>query len=317
MWARRRRALAGLLSALLTVLIVWAAWPAPHEARHQAARTTGGSTGLLPSAIQSGSAVAPLPRPLARLRPGPAQTLIRGPRALAVPILRYHIIGSPPRHEPYPYLFVARSAFVAQLRYLVRHGYRAVTLQQLYDFWHGRGTLPPHPVVLSFDDGYLSQFSVAAPLLHELRWPGELGLCVRFVMARKALPPPYVRADGPSAQLTLADVRALIAAGWEIDAHTISHPTLTRVSATRLTHEVSGSRTVLHRLLGLPMNFFYYPRGVYDSAVVAAVRRAGYLGAITCRSGLASGNEPYILKRIGVERGESLGAFAASLRPGA
>ena len=54
--------------------------------------------------------------------------------------------------------------------------------------------LPRHPVVLSFDDGYRQDFSVVAPLLHELRWPAVLNLIVRNTRPGQDLTPVYVRA---------------------------------------------------------------------------------------------------------------------------
>ena len=106
-----------------------------------------------------------------------------------MPILRYHVVGIPRPGQPHPELFVAPQAFVAQLRYLVAHDYRAITLLQLEEYWRGRGRLPAHPVVFSFDDGYRGDFTTVAPLLRELRWPAVLYQCLRFLGPNLA--PPY------------------------------------------------------------------------------------------------------------------------------
>jgi peptidoglycan/xylan/chitin deacetylase (PgdA/CDA1 family) len=254
----------------------------------------------------AGLPVATLSRPIARLHPGRVVGIVSAPRTLAVPILMYHVVGLTPPGEPYPGLFVSKSAFVAQLRYLVANGYQAVSLQRVYDFWHGRATLPRRPVVLSFDDGYRQDFSVVAPLLHELRWPAVLNLIVRNTRPGQDLIPTYVR--------------ALIVAGWEIDSHTVNHLDLTTLSAAQLHYELVASRRDLRRLFGVPVNFFCYPSGSYDPAVERAARSAGYLAATTTNSGLAGPAQPYRLARLRVSGGESLSAFAAILRdavPGA
>ena len=64
--------------------------------------------------------------------------------------------------------------------------------------------------------------------------------------------------------------------GWEIDAHTLTHPDLTTVDAARLRREVAGSRRWLRQTFAVPVNFFAYPSGRYNPAVEAAVRAAGY-----------------------------------------
>ncbi len=108
-------------------------------------------------------------------------------------------------------------------------------------------------------------------------------------------------------------MRKLIAAGWEIDAHTISHLDLTGLDDARLRYEVAGSRAALRKRFGRPVAFFCYPAGRYDAQVIAAVRAAGYLGATTVDPGLASPNEPYTLKRIRISYTDGVSGFAAKL----
>jgi peptidoglycan/xylan/chitin deacetylase (PgdA/CDA1 family) len=218
-----------------------------------------------------------------------------------VPILMYHVIANPIPGSPYPGLYVSRQEFDGEVRWLARHGYRAVTLMQVVDDWRGLAELPRKPVVLSFDDGYHSDYTTALPALRALRWPGVLNLEVNNTKRVWGLEPGLVR--------------ALLAAGWELDAHTITHPDLTHVATARLWTEVAGSRRILQREFGVPVDFFCYPSGRYDAAVVADVRRAGYLGATTTRYGLARPAEGlYTLDRVRVSGGEGVSGLAAALR---
>jgi peptidoglycan/xylan/chitin deacetylase (PgdA/CDA1 family) len=57
-------------------------------------------------------------------------------------------------------------------------GYHAVTLDRVWQAWHGRARLPSKPVVLSFDDGYGGDFGTAMPVLRRRGWPGVLNLLV-------------------------------------------------------------------------------------------------------------------------------------------
>jgi peptidoglycan/xylan/chitin deacetylase (PgdA/CDA1 family) len=226
----------------------------------------------------------------------PAQA---GSRLQPVPILMYHVVSSPPAGAPYPELYVSRASFAAQVGWLAGHGYHAVTLQQVFDSWRGAGTLPARPVVFSFDDGYLSQVTNALPVLKARKWPGVLNLEYRNLKPVWGIRPP--------------GIRKLLAAGWELDAHTLTHPDLTAVDAARLHEEVAGSREAIHRRFHVPVNFFCYPAGRYDDAVIAAVQQAGYLGATSTRYGLARPGELYTLARLRVNGSDSLSAFAAKL----
>ena len=80
---------------------------------------------------------------------------------------------------PYPELFVSEADFAAQMRWLARHGYQAVTQRDLWNHWHRGAALPPRPIVLSFDDGYRSVADAAFPHMQRRSWPGVLNLTVK------------------------------------------------------------------------------------------------------------------------------------------
>jgi len=220
-------------------------------------------------------------------------------RLRPVPILMYHVLSPPPANAPYPELYVAPAAFRSEVAWLAAHGYHAVTLQRVFDAWRGAATLPAKPVVLSFDDGYLSDVRTALPVLRAHHWPGVLNLEVANLKPVWGIRPP--------------GVRKLLAAGWELDAHTLTHPDLTTVDAARLREEVTGSRGAIRKMFHVPVNFFCYPAGRYNDAVVAAVQQAGYLGATTTNYGLARPGDLYTLARVRVNGSDSVKAFAAKL----
>jgi peptidoglycan/xylan/chitin deacetylase (PgdA/CDA1 family) len=108
-------------------------------------------------------------------------------------------------------------------------------------------------------------------------------------------------------------VRQLIAAGWEIDAHTVTHPDLTTVDPAQLRYQVAGSRAAIRRLFHQPVDFFCYPAGRYDARVVEAVRAAGYRGATTVDEGLGQRSEAFTLKRVRVNGTDTAADLLARL----
>jgi peptidoglycan/xylan/chitin deacetylase (PgdA/CDA1 family) len=239
---------------------------------------------------------APAALALAALAGGaPSARAASGP---PVPILMYHHVTPAAPPARLPALWVLPAAFAAQVRALRRAGYRAVTLGRAWDAWTGGPPLPPLPVVLSFDDGYADQVSDALPVLRRVRWPGVLNLALDFL---------------PGMGGTAA-VRRLLAAGWEIDSHSITHADLTTLAPGRLRTELAGSRARIRSLFGVPASFFAYPSGRVDAAVVAAVRRAGYLAATTTRMGYATPRDRFRLARVQVSRGLSATDLLRRLR---
>lgn len=235
------------------------------------------------------------------LLPGAGQAAAPGGgRLQPVPILMYHVITAPPKGVAYPGLYVRSRDFAAQVAWLAAHGFHGVTLQQVFDGWRGAAHLPAHPIVFSFDDGSRSQLVNAFPVLRARGWPGVLNLELGHLTSFWGMPPPAVR--------------RLIAAGWEIDSHTINHPDLTTLDPQRLRAEVTGSRQRLRRLFHVPANFFCYPSGRYNSAVIAAVQAAGYYGATSTEYGLARPSDLYALDRVRVDGADRVSDFAAKIK---
>ena len=158
-------------------------------------------------------------------------------------------------------------------------GWHAVTLNQVAAYW-ARGTSlgAGKPIVITFDNGYASHYLNAFPVLKRLGWVGVENLPVT------GLPP----SDGG---LSDTQIRGLIAGGWELDTQGLTTTPLTGGDPTRLLSDLSAARQTLRSRYGVPVNWFAYPSGSYDDAVVAAVRTAGYVGATTLSPGWAGPQE--------------------------
>lgn len=258
-----------------------------------------------PAAVQRSSTATPAPA--ASPRPSTTEPLPPRPRIVAhpqpVPILVYHHVLDRAKGPPLLVMSVAR--FRTQLAYLAAHGYQPVTLRRVYDSWTGEGMLPPKPVVITFDDGYVDQVRNAAPVLRRYDWPAELALISDAL---------YVGSNAPAQRLTPAMVRGLLDDGWGLESHSVSHPDLTLLHGAKLRRQLLASRLRLQRLFDVPVEFFCYPGGIYSRRVKLAVRRAGYLAATGTRYGAATPRDLFSLPRIYCYGRESLRVFEERLR---
>jgi peptidoglycan/xylan/chitin deacetylase (PgdA/CDA1 family) len=223
--------------------------------------------------------------------PQPGWRPYRGP----VPILVYHALGNPPPGSPFPGLYVSFGEFRSEIAWLAKHGYQGVTLDQVEKAWYHHGTLPRKPIVITFDNGYPTQATFAPRVLGQYGWPGVLfDITIGHI--------------GPN------KIEPLIAKGWEIDSHSATHPDLTTLSGSALTYQVAGSRRFLERTYHVSSDNFCYPSSEYNSATIAAVRAAGYVGAVTENAGYATRTLPYQLDRFEIERGQGTATLAADLQ---
>jgi peptidoglycan/xylan/chitin deacetylase (PgdA/CDA1 family) len=224
------------------------------------------------------------------------------PGDATAPILMYHVINAPPEGAPYPSLYVTAAEFDAQMQALKDAGWVAVTLDQLEANWTTGAQLPAgKPFVITFDNGYHSQYSAALPELKKLGWVADEN------MQLTGLPP-------SQGGLLDSEIKAMVAAGWELDTQGVSHADLVELSGSELTAQVAGARRTIQKRFHVPVNWFCYPSGQYDAAVIAEVKAAGFKGSTTVVPGWAShSSDPYELPRLRIIGGTSPEALEAQM----
>ena len=300
--ARVRRARLAALGALLGVIVLGSAIAI-------AATSGGGSSGTSTQAAASNTthharagATARAGKHASSQAASPRSTVTGSgtgkPGTTSVPVLMYHVINPPPAGAPFPGLYVPADEFAAQMQALKTAGWHAVTMDQLEAYWtRGVPLGPGKPVVLTFDNGYASQYTNAMPILKRLGWVGDENIQL------SGLPP-------SQGGLTDAQVRGLLTAGWELDTQGISHADLIALGPTELHYQVATARQILQKRYGVPVNWFCYPSGHYDSSVIAEVKSAGFVGSTTVIPGWANpGEDPYRLPRLRVLGGTSPSAL--------
>ncbi len=199
------------------------------------------------------------------------------PGTASVPILVYHVINAQPAGSTAdPALYVPADQFQSQMQALKSQGWHAVTLNQLEANWtHGTSLGSGKPIVITFDNGYSSQYSNALPVLKGLGWAAVENLQLT------GLPP----SEGG---LTVTQIRGLIAAGWELDTQGLDHTDLTALDPSQLSNDLTSARQMMQSQYGVTPNWFSYPSGDYNATVTGAVRAAGYSGGTTVNQGWAN-----------------------------
>jgi peptidoglycan/xylan/chitin deacetylase (PgdA/CDA1 family) len=195
-------------------------------------------------------------------------------------ILGYHGIATAPPRDDLFRLLIPPDQFVAQLELLLRSGFKFTTLADLVDKLDG-GAPPPGYAVVTFDDGLRDNYITALPILRQYDIPATVYVAVGFIGGYN----PWIAPGAAAEMLGEDEVRALAAAGWEIGAHTMTHPDLSQLDYDRCLSEIERSRDALARMSGARIETFAYPFGHYGPAAVAATRDAGLRAALTTGSG--------------------------------
>ena len=186
-----------------------------------------------------------------------------------IPVLMYHRIAtvSGDRNSLPP------EKFEKQLQYLSTHGYHSVTIEQLEAHLIHNIKLPPKPVILTFDDGYQDNLTVALPLLKKYNQIGNVFSIAHWQGAENKW-----ENFGKALTKTM-DREELLQwqeAGNCIGSHTLEHPFLSKCSPEQLHHELADSKNELEHMTGKQITCICYPYGDFDNNVISEAKQCGY-----------------------------------------
>jgi len=193
----------------------------------------------------------------------------------------------------YPGTEITPAAFEAQMKQLKDRGITVISMQDLLAWKRGEKNIPPRCAVVTFDDGWKSQYEVAWPIMKKFGYPFTMFIYTEGVAGGSL---------GGGQAITWEQLTDMRDNGVDIEAHTATHQDLreghaiTLVGAgvkrtrTRLTgpqyeqwvrNEVVGSKELLEQRLGIKVNCFAVPFGSYNEHVKELARNAGYEAMFT------------------------------------
>lgn len=232
--------------------------------------------------------------------PSPTPTaawIHQGPEVVLVPIILYHRIDISPINSQY---YVPPDKFAEEMKLLHDWGYETISTELLIKAITEGADLPPRPLLITFDDGHLNNYTAAFPIMQKYGFTGVLYIVANYMGADQ-----YMNAD---------QIKEMANAGWEVGSHSISHSDLTSLEPYRQRYEVVESRTLLEEALGVPVLTIAYPFGVSDSSVIDYAHFAGYIGGMSLGFTYDQGvSNLYTLQRRDIKGTYDVKQFAAFL----
>lgn len=217
-----------------------------------------------------------------------------------IPILMYHdvqpdgapIAGVGLGQRPY---VLDRSTFAAHLDAMTEK--RAVTAANLV----GEEAVSGRAVVLTFDDGHVSNYTEAFPAMAARGIAGTF-----YVVAGRV---------GQGETLSWGQMREMAAAGMEIGSHTLTHREPSTLTDEELRHELRESKRLLEDGLGQPVVSLSSPTGFFNPRMSRIAREEGYTSLCFGHYGyVGPESDPFRLNRIAIKRTTSMAELEAILR---
>jgi len=214
-----------------------------------------------------------------------------------ISVLLYHRFDE----DRYPTTTTSSAQFEHQMEYLHSNGYTVLSMDQLAECVEGSRPVPEKAVVITIDDGFISEYERAVPILRRYRYP----FCI-FV---------FTNGVGAKGYMTWDQLRQVEGWGGVVGNHTHTHPRLINLSRHALEREIALSQQILQRNLGRKARYLAYPFGQYDNEVRKAVRAGGFRLMLSSDPGsVGLGTEADRIPRQAiVGAGMSMKDFAAKL----
>jgi peptidoglycan/xylan/chitin deacetylase (PgdA/CDA1 family) len=225
-----------------------------------------------PRATPAPAVAAPAPTVAKPVIDQTAQTIILG----------YHRFVNKVRH---PDTEITPAAFEAQMKDLKDHGITVIKMQDLLAWKRGEKNIPPRSAVITFDDGWESQYTVAWPILKKFGYPLTMFIYTEGVRGGHF---------GGGEAITWEELGEMRDAGVDIEAHSETHQDLRKpydkVTKRHLNpaeyeqwlhNEIAGSKELLEQKLAIKVDCFAVPYGFYNKHIEQVARNAGYQGIFT------------------------------------
>lgn len=201
----------------------------------------------------------------------PVQKAVAVDKAAQVVVLCYHRVEGKEGGT----LSIAPELFEQHLQRLKDRGIAVISMQDFLAWRKNEKTIPPKCALITLDDGYVSAFENARPILKKFGYPWTYFIYTKFIAS-----------GGKS--ITWEQLATLRDEGVEIGAHTATHQSLreTRGKSPEsydawLKEEIIGSKQLIEKKLGVRCAVFAYPEGRYNAKVLDMVKSAGFDASFT------------------------------------
>ncbi len=210
-----------------------------------------------------------------------------------VPILCYHQIRDwkPTDSKSAKDYIVPVDVFKAQIKMLADSGYHTILPDELYNYLVGGIKLPAKPILLTFDDTDLPQFSIAKPELEKYGFKGTY-----FIMTVSLGRPNY---------MTKEQVKSLSNLGNCIGSHTWDHHNVKKYSTADWITQIEKPTKVLEGITGKPVRYFAYPFGLWNPPAIPQLKSRGFIAAFQLSAKRDEQDPLFTIRRIIVPGGWS------------
>lgn len=226
-----------------------------------------------------------------------------------IPIIYYHRIAKDINDAGKHGIFVTEKQFEDHLSYLKREGYKTITFEEALQI--KKECTPGKFVIITFDDGYEDNYTLAFPLLKKYGFTALI-----FLVAKHEYNIWDAKSNEPKLRMMNQEqILEMMKSGIEFGSHTLTHADLSKVPYAEARRELIESKIKLEEKSGSVIFTFAFPYGNCNEAVKVLVREAGYKFAFaTDKAPLGLHEDLFQIRRIGIFPNTTIGGLSRKVR---
>jgi peptidoglycan/xylan/chitin deacetylase (PgdA/CDA1 family) len=206
-----------------------------------------------------------------------------------VPILCYHQVRdwkSSDSQSAKDYI-IPVEAFKSHMKMLADSGYHSVLPDQVYNYLAYGDPLPSKPIMLTFDDTDLDQYTVAAPVMKKYGFKA-----VYFIMTVS------IGRMGRTKYMNSEQIKELSDAGNVIGSHTYDHKNVKKYVAEDWVTQIEKPTKRLEEITGKKIEYFAYPFGLWNKEAIPQLKKRGFKAAFILATSRDENDPLFTIRRI-------------------
>lgn len=220
---------------------------------------------------------------------------------ITLPILLYHNITETETAVDYD-VHISKEKFKNQIDYLKENGYNTISFREYYDYRTKGFSLPDNPIIITFDDGYLSNYEIAFPYLKENGMKATIFMVTYSSFVPDTFSYPH---------FNWAEARAMSESGViDIESHSASHLIHTYLKYNDFLYQSRKSYFDIYKNTGKKPFSYAYPTGAFTKESQEVIKDAGFVVQCSVQGKLNDDNTPLNeLKRLNIRGDTSIEEF--------
>lgn len=189
---------------------------------------------------------------------------------MKVPVLMYHAV----RENPVGIYQISPQLFDEEMKYLSDNGFTTLTMDQYVRSMKTQEPLPAKPILITFDDGWLDNYTTAVPILEKYGQKATFFIVSNFIGQ-----PDRIRAD---------QLKNMRARGFDLGSHALNHERLTDYNYNEQLTILTEAKTKLEKTLGEKITTFAYPYGALNTDTINILDLLGFKMSFSSYEGFSS-----------------------------